>query len=121
MKNDLAKILLLVFLLIGCRSWGGRPEDKKYDPRDTLQKPLPDSILVRDTSIKSFNYDAQPYYDSTKEAIWTLPAQGDVWSASCDRMILSEDGAFRYSLNGKWIRSDQLEINEIRKRKGGTP
>lgn len=50
MKNDLAKILLLIFILIGCRTWGGSPEDKKPDPRDTVQKPM-DSVRLHDSVI----------------------------------------------------------------------
>ena len=103
MKNDIAKILLLIFLLIGCRSWGGRPEDKKPDPRDTVQKPLPDSILVRDTAIKAY-------------------INWGTTEGRCCYGIRGIGGTTEYKNSScSWTREDEMVINEIRKRKGGTP
>lgn len=142
MKNDIAKILLLIFILIGCRSWGGKPEDKKPDPRDTVQKPLPDSILVKDSSIKAglyFRMDGRTYIlDSVsfEDCDIQLGPSNQTPTVALDIPSMPEDSVVFIDLQkmyGKpiyiphrdsgyvfpqWIPKEN-EIYEIRKRKTG--
>lgn len=73
MKAILGIMFLLVVLWCACGCVSG---ESKYDPQDTVQKPLPDSILVRDTGMKDMpgKSDIDSQYDTIRKH-----AGGDKW------------------------------------------
>ena len=88
-------LFILFILLLGWCCFGCGAGEPNHDWRDTLQKPLPDSILVKDTSFK------------------------DVVFISMRDMTTHYERTLFYIVGGTWMSPNEWEIYQIRKRKLG--